>query len=62
MHMLFVDESGDPGYPKDGNRGKWGATKFFVRVGPVIHGWKSQGNRRTGGVDWTSELQHKAAK
>ncbi len=40
MHMLFVDESGDPGYPKDGNWSRWGASKFFVRVGLIIHGWK----------------------
>ena len=40
MHMMFVDESGDPGYPKDGNWGNWSASKSFVRVGLVIHGWK----------------------
>jgi len=39
MHMMFVDESGDPGYPANGWRG-WGGSKLFARVGVVIHGWK----------------------
>lgn len=40
MHMMFVDESGDPGYPSNGNWRGWGGTKLFVRVGVIIHGWK----------------------
>jgi len=40
MHMMFVDESGDPGYPKDGNWGRWHGSKIYTRVGLIIHGWK----------------------
>ncbi len=40
MHMMFVDESGDPGYPPDGKWHRWGGTKLFVRIGAIIHGWK----------------------
>lgn len=40
MHMLFVDESGDPGFPKRGNWQGWGGSTHFVRVGVIIHGWK----------------------
>ncbi|RPI62733.1 MAG: hypothetical protein EHM48_03610, partial [Planctomycetaceae bacterium] len=40
MHMMFVDESGDPGYPPDGNWKTWGGSTHFVRVGVIIHGWK----------------------
>lgn len=40
MHMMFVDESGDPGYPDNGDWRRWGGSKLFIRVGVVIHGWK----------------------
>lgn len=40
MHMMFVDESGDPGYPPGGKWGPWGGSTHFVRVGVIIHGWK----------------------
>lgn len=40
MHMMFVDESGDPGYPKKGTWKGWGGTRLYTRVGTVIHGWK----------------------
>lgn len=40
MHMMFVDESGDPGYPKDGNWAKWHGSKVYTRLGLIIHGWK----------------------
>jgi len=40
MHMMFVDESGDPGYPNDGNWTKWHGSKVFARLGLVVHGWK----------------------
>lgn len=40
MHMMFVDESGDPGYPPTGNWSRWGGSKMFARTGLVIHGWK----------------------
>lgn len=40
MHMMFVDESGDTGYPASGRWQGWGGTRVFVRVGVIIHGWK----------------------
>ena len=40
MHMMFVDESGDPGYPQDGDWDRFGGTKVFIRLGLIIHGWK----------------------
>jgi hypothetical protein len=40
MHMMFVDESGDPGYPPTGNWLGWGGSTHFARVGVVIHGWR----------------------
>jgi hypothetical protein len=38
--MLFVDESGDPGYPSNGNWQTFGGSALFTRVGVIIHGWK----------------------
>ncbi len=40
MYMMFVDESGDKGYPHNGNWAGWGGTRYFSRVGVIIHGWK----------------------
>jgi hypothetical protein len=40
MYLMFVDESGDPGFPKDGEWTSFGGSRYFVRVGVVIHGWK----------------------
>ncbi len=40
MHMMFVDESGDPGYPSDGKWRGWKGSTFFTRIGVIIHGWK----------------------
>ena len=40
MHMMFVDESGDPGYPPGGKWRRWGGSTHFARVGVIIHGWK----------------------
>lgn len=40
MHMMFVDESGDPGYPPKGQWKGWGGSTHFARVGVIIHGWK----------------------
>jgi hypothetical protein len=36
MHMMFVDESGDLGYPKDGNWAKWQGSKIYTRLGKVF--------------------------
>jgi hypothetical protein len=42
MYMMFVDESGDTGYPSDGNWERWEGSKLFIRMGAIIHGrkWK----------------------
>jgi len=64
MHIMFVDESGDPGFPKDGNWAKFGGSKFYVRVGLIIHGWKwNAWNRRlvafkrNRGLLWNDEIK-----
>jgi hypothetical protein len=43
MYMMYVDESGDTGYPEDNNRAAWKGSTHFARVGVVIHGmnWKA---------------------
>lgn len=40
MYMMFVDESGDPGYPPDGKWAHWGGSVLYTRAGAIIHGWK----------------------
>ncbi len=40
MHMMFVDESGDPGYPKNKRWKTWRGSTHFARVGLIIHGWR----------------------
>jgi hypothetical protein len=62
--MLFVDESGDPGYPKDGKWKNFGGSALFTRVGVVIHGWKWKAwNRRllqlkrAYGLLWNDEIK-----
>jgi hypothetical protein len=64
MHMMFVDESGDPGYPPRGNWRGWGGSKLFARVGAVIHGWKWKAwNQRllqfkfNRGLTWDAEIR-----
>ena len=64
MYMIFVDESGDPGYPNDGDWNRWGGTRVYVRVGAVIHGWKwkawnkrMEQIKRNRGLGWDSELK-----
>lgn len=37
---MFVDESGDPGYPQGCSWQSWGGSTHFARVGVIIHGWK----------------------
>lgn len=41
MHIMYVDESGDPGFPK-GTADDWGSgpTTHYVRAGVIVHGWK----------------------
>jgi hypothetical protein len=64
MHMMFVDESGDPGYPENGKWTHWKGTKVFVRVGLIIHGykWKAWNERlvnfkRNRGLLWDTEIK-----
>lgn len=64
MHMMFVDESGDPGYPKDGNWTLWKGSKCFARVGVIIHGWRWRAwdqrlrdFKRSRGLTWDSEIK-----
>ena len=42
MHLMYVDESGDCGYPAAGDSfpSTGGPTRYFVRAGVVLHGWK----------------------
>lgn len=41
MHIMYVDESGDPGFPRT-PASDWGSgpTTHFVRAGAIVHGWK----------------------
>lgn len=41
MHIMYVDESGDCGYPQGPSFPMAGGpTRYFVRSGVVLHGWK----------------------
>ncbi len=64
MHLMFVDESGDPGYPPDGNWPAWKGSSHFVRVGVIIHGWRWKAWHRrllnfkqTRGLLWDAEIK-----
>jgi hypothetical protein len=64
MHMMFVDESGDEGYPEDGVWSGWGGSTLFVRVGAIIHGgrWRALNERlkdfkRNKGLTWDAEIK-----
>jgi len=64
MFMMFVDESGDPGYPADGNWSRFGGSPMFARVGAIIHGWKWKGwnerlidFKRRNGLAWNDEVK-----
>lgn len=64
MHMMFVDESGDPGYPPGGNWKGWGGSTHFARVGVIIHGWKWKAwndrlihFKRSYGLTWEAEIK-----
>ena len=64
MHMMFVDESGDPGYAPNGQWARFGGSKFFVRVGLIIHGWRwKTWNQRlvafkhARGLTWDAEIK-----
>jgi hypothetical protein len=62
--MMFVDESGDPGYPKDGNWKTFGGSKIYTRLGLIIHGWrwklwneKIVALKQNRGLLWDSEIR-----
>ncbi|MFH0990052.1 MAG: DUF3800 domain-containing protein [bacterium] len=64
MHMMFVDESGDPGFPQTGSWDSWGGSKFYCRLGVIIHGWrwKAWNDRllqfkRNRGLTWDLEIK-----
>lgn len=64
MHMMFVDESGDKGYPSDGDWVRWHGSTLFVRIGAIIHGWKWKGwderlkqFKRNRGLTWDAEIK-----
>ena len=41
MHLMYVDESGDCGYPRTGGfPAAGGPTRFYVRCGLIVHAWK----------------------
>lgn len=42
MHLMYVDESGDPGFPKPGEEFPvaGGPSRSFLRAGVVVHSWK----------------------
>jgi len=44
MHLMYVDESGDSGFPSGGAAfpGSGTPTRFFVRVAAIVHDWKWQ--------------------
>ena len=64
MHMMFVDESGDPGFPLPGKWKGWGGSTHFARVGVIIHGWKWRAwndkliyFKRNRGLTWDMEVK-----
>lgn len=64
MYMMFVDESGDPGFPKNDVWKKHEGSTHFIRVGAILHGWKwKTWNQRLAdlkvnrGLTWDSELK-----
>ena len=64
MYMMFVDESGDPGYPNQNNWSDWGGSTHFARVGVIIHGWRWRtwnriltGFKQSEGLAWDSEIK-----
>lgn len=41
MHILYVDESGDDGFPADNIFSTGGTpSRVFIRTGLIIHDWK----------------------
>jgi hypothetical protein len=64
MYMMFVDESGDPGYPADGKWANFGGSKIFAKVGVILHGWKWKAwndrlmqFKKRNGLAWNDEIK-----
>lgn len=65
MHLMYVDEAGDPGHPKSGDStSSGGPTRFFLRAGVVLHGWKWMrvnkmiaDFKRSRGLAWDTEIK-----
>lgn len=64
MYMMFVDESGDPGYPADGKWTDFGGSKIYTKVGVILHGWKWKAwnerltqFKRQNGLVWNDEIK-----
>ena len=61
---MFVDESGDKGYPSNHIWRQGGPTRLFIRIGVVIHGWKWKGwderiklFKKDRGLPWDAEIK-----
>lgn len=57
MHIMYVDESGDPGFGGQ-------SSQRYVRVGLIVHGWKWMETddritsfKRTRGLQWNDEIR-----
>lgn len=57
MHLMYVDESGDPGLGE-------GSSARYIRVGVVVHGWKwrevderIRTFKLTRGLNWDAEIR-----
>ncbi|MCH8241888.1 MAG: DUF3800 domain-containing protein, partial [Planctomycetes bacterium] len=65
MHLMYVDESGDPGLPADGKFAEnGGPTRYFVRAGVIVHAWKWWGVndsiasfKKSRSLPWSAELR-----
>lgn len=65
MHLMYVDEAGDPGYPEDGVfREQRGPSERYIRVGAIVHGWKWNSTnslvsefKLAHGFKWNDELR-----
>lgn len=66
MYLMYVDESGDTGFPAEGQTfpENGGPTRLFVRAGVVVHGWEWWAVNETiakfkqsRGLPWNAELR-----
>lgn len=65
MHLMYVDESGDCGYPEGSAfPATGGPTRYFVRAGVILHGWKWMqvhqmvaDFKQSRGVPWDAEVK-----